>query len=80
MPAAGVNGVVLVRSMERMMKAGCKGCGSVEIGNDGEEGKAGWLKVDYVSESACTGLCVYSARGELVLEWKPGDVGVVAAT
>ncbi|KAL8791600.1 MAG: hypothetical protein Q9195_005805 [Heterodermia aff. obscurata] len=75
-PAGGVNGVELVRLMETLIRAGCAGCGMVEIA-DGVGGKEGWLKVDYVSKSACTGLCIYSANGGLALEWRPGDDGVV---
>ena len=70
-----MDGVALVRMMELMIEWGCEGCGSCEVGNGKNRGL---LKVDYVAESQCIGLCVYqsSAERKPVSAWRPGE-GVV---
>ena len=83
MPAGGLNGVVLVRMMERMIEGGCEGCGSCGIGEvEGEKGGGkgmGILTVNYVADSQCVGLCVYASGADRkpLLAWTPGR-GVVA--
>lgn len=85
MPAGGVNGVVLVQMMERLIEGGCEGCGScgIEEGDEGKEVRVGRgmgiLTVNYVADSQCVGLCVYrsSADRKPLLAWTPEE-GVVA--
>ena len=58
---------------------GCAGCGSCPLSDNDGANEIGVLKVDYVAESQCVGLCVYqSGRDrEPVLAWTP-SAGVVA--
>lgn len=81
MPAGGVNGVMLVQMMERLIEGGCEGCGScgIEERDKGEGSGMGILTVNYVADSQCVGLCIYasSADRKPLLAWTP-ETGVVA--
>ena len=66
---AGVLGVLVKQKLEQLSTHGCKICGSVPLANNNDPTEAGILTVNYISGTACAGLCPpthYSAPHLLV--------------
>lgn len=53
----GVTGIRIKQKLQQLSLHGCRICGSVPLGNSNDPNEAGILTVNYVSGSACPGLC-----------------------
>ncbi|KAI4245172.1 MAG: hypothetical protein L6R42_010256 [Xanthoria sp. 1 TBL-2021] len=74
-PKDGVPGFVIKRLVNRLVRHGCKFCGSVPVSEDNNPYRLGVLTSNYVTDKGCQGVCD-QRRGKVFL---PADLGIWAA-
>ena len=57
MPATGVTGALVKSKLRELRDHGCRVCGSVPLGRGNDPQSLGILTVNYISGTACKGLC-----------------------